>query len=57
MNIMDKIRIKAKIHKLCNKIRKYNNKDEMVHIIKNALKQLPEEKKEASLDVCIKVVR
>lgn len=56
MGIVEKMRIKIKIRKLCNNIKKYENREEMICIIKNALRQLPKEKKEGLLDVCIKVV-
>lgn len=60
MNIIEKNRIRRKIHKLCLFMQKEMNGEDMVEIvckIKNALRVLPYEKREGLLDVCLKVLK
>ena len=60
MKVIDKIRVKRKIHRLCVLLQKRMNKQdvmECVRNIKDSLRLLPQERKEGLLDVCLKVLR
>lgn len=60
MNIFDKIRIKRKIRKLCAMMQSAMNEEdvaESAYMIKDALRKLPEGRKEGLLDACLKVLK
>lgn len=60
MNIVDRIRIKRKIRRMCKLMeKKMSKKDilECVQMIKWVLRQLSPEKKEGLLDVCLGVLK
>lgn len=60
MNMFDKIRIKIKIHKMCSMMRKTMNKSDFSDsacIILDALRNVPQERKEGLLDACLKVLK
>lgn len=60
MNTLDKIRIKRKIHKLCKMMKKKMDAQGIEHsinTIKYALRNLPQDKREGLLDVCMGVLK
>ena len=59
MRMFEKIRIKRKIRRLCALMQSAMNENDVIESvgnIKDALRRLPENKKEGLLDVCLRVL-
>lgn len=59
MNVIDKIRIRYKIHKIAKYTKGLDreSKEKATQIIVNALRQLSQDKKEGLLDACINALK